>query len=317
MLNQAEYTIVGIDGGGTHTRGVLYRNNQIISTAQSGTSRIGSVGFGESCERTLNVIQDLCNQAEIETSEIDALVVGLAGVWLEEEKRRAVSLLRTLSKSQNIVLNDIVVLSDAEIALEGALEGEDGIIIIVGTGSIGIAKNSIDKLLRCGGWGIELDDEGSGAWIGREGLTAVVRDLDGRGKQTALTKLIAGLSPIIDLANPRTIVKAFAEKSFEYYMISPLVMQCAVDGDEVCLEIIDRSANHLTELPTTLAKKFNSKKVKVALLGGIIDNDTLLAQKLIKKLKSFKTLEVIPAKGNALNGAITIGKRLIAHSEEL
>jgi N-acetylglucosamine kinase-like BadF-type ATPase len=317
MLNQAEYTIVGIDGGGTHTRGVLYRNNQIVAKAQAGTSRIGSVGFGESCERTLNVIQDLCNQTEIETSEIDALVVGLAGVWLEDEKKRAVSLLRTLSKSQNMVLNDVVVISDAEIALEGALEEDNGIIIIVGTGSIGIARNGSEKLLRCGGWGIELDDEGSGAWIGREGLTAVVRDLDGRGKNTALTKLIAGLSPIIDLENPRTIVKAFAERSFEYYMISPLVMKCAVDGDDVCLDIIERSAEHLTELPITLAKKFNEKKVKVTLLGGIIDNDTLLAQKLIKKLKTIKSLEVIQPKGNALNGAITIGKRMIANSEEL
>ncbi len=75
-------------------------------------------------------------------------------------------------------LNDLIVLSDAEIALEGALGEDDGIIIIIGTGSIGIARQGKNKLFRCGGWGIELDDEGSGAWIGREGITAVVRDLE-------------------------------------------------------------------------------------------------------------------------------------------
>ncbi|OGU60896.1 MAG: hypothetical protein A2X64_11155 [Ignavibacteria bacterium GWF2_33_9] len=317
MLNQADYTIVGIDGGGTHTRGVLYRNNEIVATAMAGTSRIGSVGIGESCERTLNVIQDLCNQTQIETTEIDALVVGLAGIWLEEEKKRAVSLMRTLSKSQNMHFNDIFVMSDAEIALEGSLGDDDGIIIIVGTGSIGIARKGEGKLLRCGGWGIELDDEGSGAWIGREGLTAVVRDLDGRGQKTKLTQKFAKITPIIDLENPRTIVKAFSEKSFEYYMISPLVMECAVEGDEVCLEIINRSAVHLSELPTTLAKNFGKKKVKVALMGGIIDNDTLLSRKLIAELKTKNNLELIKPNGNALDGAIRIGKKKIAQSEEM
>jgi N-acetylglucosamine kinase-like BadF-type ATPase len=201
--------------------------------------------------------------------------------------------------------------------LEGALEGDDGIIIIVGTGSIGLARQGKEKLHRCGGWGIELDDEGSGAWIGREGLTAVVRDLDGRGNKTNLTTLIGTLTPQIDITNPRTIVKAFAEKSFEYHMISPLVMKCAIEGDAVCLEIIERSSEHLTELPYTLLKKFTEKKVKVALMGGIIDNETLLASKLIDKLKKNKSLEVIKPKGNALQGAISLGMKMIEASEQL
>lgn len=317
MVMQDEYTIIGIDGGGTHTRGVLYKEGKIVAQAKAGTSRIGSVGVGESCERTLNVILDLCNQAEIESSEIDAVVVGLAGIWLEEEKKRAAALLRTLSRSQNIVINDVSMLSDAEIALEGALDGDDGIIVIVGTGSISLAKMGKNKIQRCGGWGIELDDEGSGAWIGREGITAVVRDLDGRGKHTKLTKLFSEISPTIDIANPRTIVKAYAERNFEYHQISPLVMQCAVDGDEVCLDIINRASVHLSELPLTLSKYYKSDKVKVALMGGIIDNNTLLSQKLIESLKKEKTLELIKPKGNALDGAISIGKRMILESEEL
>lgn len=83
-----DYTIIGIDGGGTHTRGVLYREGKVIANAKAGTTRIGAVGVGESCERTLNVIIELCHQAEIETSELDAVVVGLAGVWLDEEKKK-------------------------------------------------------------------------------------------------------------------------------------------------------------------------------------------------------------------------------------
>lgn len=311
-----EHTIIGIDGGGTHTRGVLFREGKIQAKVKSGTTRIGTVGVGESCERTLNVIIELCNQAGIETSELDAVIVGLAGVWLDEEKKRSAQLLKTLARGQYVTLNDLLVTSDAEIALQGALEGEEGMITIVGTGSIGLGRTK-DGLERCGGWGIELDDEGSGAWIGREGLTAVVRALDGRGKFTAMVDVIENLYPTISIKEPRTIVKAYAERAFEYQMLTPLVMKCAVEGDAVCLDIIQRSAKHLAELPEALLKYYpKTKKVKVALMGGIIDADTLLAGLLKEEIKKNKRLTAIEPKGTALDGAISIGHNLIEEMQD-
>ncbi len=315
MALNNEYTIIGIDGGGTHTRGILVREGKIISQAKSGTSRIGSVGVGESCERTLNVIMELCNKAEIETSELDAVVVGLAGVWLEEEKKRSAQLLKTLGRAQGVKFNDLVVTSDAELALEGAFGGKEGIITIVGTGSIGLGRVGKDKLVRCGGWGIELDDEGSGAWIGREGLTAVVRALDGRGEATKITNRIKEFSPSIDLKEPRTIVKAYHDRSFEYHNLTPVVMECAVEGDKVSLDIIQRAAKHLLELPVALLPEYKSKKVKVAMMGGIIEANTLLAQLLTTEINNYAGLELVQPKGTALDGAIDIGVKLIEDME--
>ncbi len=309
-----EFTIIGVDGGGTHTRGALFQGKEIKAVSGAGTTRIGAVGVGEACERTLNVIIDLCTQSKTEVHQIDAVVIGLAGVWLEEEKMRAATLLKTLGRTQNYEFNDIIVTSDAEIALEGAFAGGDGVITIVGTGSIALGK--IDgKLVRCGGWGVELDDEGSGAWIGREGLTAVVRSIDGRGKKTSLTKEVENLYPSINLEKPRTIVRAYNEGAFKYHMFTPYVMRCAENGDEVAKEIIDRSAQHLIELPQALKPHFK-KKTPVALMGGIIDNDTLLSKLLIKKIKKDKGLNLVEAKGTALNGTHSIGVKLIEDGME-
>ncbi|TNE35347.1 hypothetical protein EP342_01730 [bacterium] len=307
-----EFTIIGIDGGGTHTRGILLREGKIVAEAKAGTTRIGAVGVGESCERTLNVILDLCAQTGIESNEVDAVVVGLAGVWLEEEKQRSARLLKTLGRGNNFHFSDLIVTSDAEIALKGAFDGGEGIITIIGTGSIALGNPEGTNLVRCGGWGIELDDEGSGAWIGREGLTAVVRAIDGRGKKTALTNIIAEAYPSIDIDQPRTIVKAYSEGSFQYHSLSPYVMQCAVDGDEICLDIINRSAEHLLELPLALVPNFKSKVVDVALMGGIVENDTLLADKLREKINKNKSLNLIETKSTALIGALAMGSELIA-----
>lgn len=314
MLKKSEYTIIGIDGGGTHTRGVLYRKGKITSEAKAGTTRIGTVGVGESCERTLNVIIELCKKADIETSEIDAVIVGLAGVWLEEEKQRAAQLLKTLARSQDVLINDLIVTSDAEIALEGAFDGKNGIITIVGTGSIGLAKTAKNKMYRCGGWGIELDDEGSGAWIGREGLTATVRALDGRGEYTKMTEVVDNLYPTISIKEPRTIVKAYAEGAFEYQMLTPSVMKCAAEGDTVCLDIIERASKHLSELPFTLSGKFTKTPINVALMGGIIDADTLLSKMLKEEIEKDKRFKIVKPKGNALDGAISIGMKLIENT---
>lgn len=316
MINKEDYTIIGIDGGGTKTRGILYSKGEIKSELVSGTTRIGAVGVGESCERTLNVITELCNRAAIETEEVDAIVVGLAGVWLDEEKKRSQNLIRTLARGQRTAINDIMVTSDAEIALEGAFGGGDGIMVIVGTGSIALGKLK-SKLYRCGGWGIELDDEGSGAWIGREGLTAVVRALDGRGKETVLSKEIEKMYSAINLEEPRTIVKAYSERAFEYQNLTPKVMECAAAGDEVCMEIINSASKHLAELPAAIVKNYKDLPVKVALMGGIIDADTLLKNLLEKEISSNKSLNLVKPMGSALDGAIAMGFRMVENDIEM
>ncbi len=310
MALKDECAIICIDGGGTKTNGVLFTGNEIRAKIKSGTTRIGAVGVGESCERTLNVILELCNQAGINTSEVDCIVVGLAGVWLEGEKMRSLNLIKTLARGQGHAINDLVVTSDAEIALEGAFNGKKGIITIVGTGSIGLARYDKNKLARCGGWGIELDDEGSGAWVGREGITAVVRALDGRGKPTVLSQKLTEIVPAFDIDEPRTIVKAYNDKTFEYQSVTPLVMECASLNDEVCFDIMNRAAKHLSELPVSLLKYFKNK-VDVALMGGIIDNDTLLSRMLRSELSKHKELNIIHPKGDAIEGAKVIAMRVI------
>jgi N-acetylglucosamine kinase-like BadF-type ATPase len=315
MQSKYDYTIIGIDGGGTRTRAILKRGDEILSQTTAGTTRVGSVGVGESCERLLTIITDLCDQAELDTSEVDIVVAGLAGVWLDEEKQRSTHLLKTLARTQNISLSDVIITSDAEIAVEGAFGGNNGIVLIVGTGSIAIGKIGKDKFVRCGGWGIELDDEGSGAWIGREGLTAVVRALDGRGKPTMLTNMLADFNPLIDINNPRTIVKAYAERTFEYQMLTPTVMRCAELGDEVCMDIINRSSLHLVELLNALFPYFKSKQVDVALLGGIVESKSLLGRMLESEIRKDKRYRIVKPLGTPLDGAILIGNRILDNLE--
>ncbi len=312
-IKNADHKIICIDGGGTKTKGVLFIGNKISAEYQVGTTRLGAVGQGEACTRTLNVMVELCKRANIKISEIDIFVVGIAGVWLDIEKSRSINLIKTLAKSEGYSINDLIVTSDVEIAFEGAFDNESGIVTIVGTGSIGLARCKNNNMVRCGGWGIELDDEGSGAWVGREGLTAVMRAIDGRGDQTSLIDKLKENIVGFNIENPRSIVKAFNDKVFEYQTITPWVMECAKKKDAICNDIMKRAASHLTQLPKTLLKNFNENEypVKLALMGGIIDNNTLLSEMLIKELNKVKNLNIITPRGNSIDGARNIGLKVI------
>lgn len=313
MSIRNEFTIIGIDGGGSKTRGIISKNGETIANATAGTTRVGTVGYTESAERLLNVIKDLLRTADIESKEIDAVVVGLAGIWLPDEQQRAVSLLKMLARSEGITLNDLIVISDAAIALEGAFAGDNGIVLIVGTGTIGIAKVEDGRYERCGGWGIELDDKGSGAWIGREGLTGIVRGIDGRGKPTILTDKLVSLIPAISLEKPRTIVSAYIEGAFEYAALTPHVMECAANGDTVCMDIIERAVDHLIETPNALAEKHFQANVpiKLALMGGIMENDTLLRKLYLDKISKDTRFEIVQPSLTALEGAVNLGVHML------
>jgi N-acetylglucosamine kinase-like BadF-type ATPase len=275
------------------------------------------VGFTEACERVVQLLVDLTNDAGIDKSEIDAVVIGVAGIWLEEERQRFAHLLRIIARDSGFNLHDLIATSDAEIALRGAFGSEAGIMLIAGTGTITLGKNKQGDLIRSGGWGIEIDDEGSGAWIGKKGLSACVKAIDGRGIQTSLLHKLADRYPQISLKFPRTIVSAFMDKVFEYHHLTQMVLEEAENGDSVCLEIVKEAAERLHENIMAVAKNMPGIPLPVSFLGGLLENNTLIARELLNKIKEKDSFNVVEPKGTALDGAIEYCLELVAKSKDI
>jgi N-acetylglucosamine kinase-like BadF-type ATPase len=310
------YTVIGIDGGGSKTRGRLVYGEQQVQRV-IGSTRVGVVGFTEACERVVQLLVDLTNDAGIDKSEIDAVVIGVAGIWLEEERQRFAHLLRIIARDSGFNLHDLIATSDAEIALRGAFGSEAGIMLIAGTGTITLGKNKQGDLIRSGGWGIEIDDEGSGAWIGKKGLSACVKAIDGRGIQTSLLHKLADRYPQISLKFPRTIVSAFMDKVFEYHHLTQMVLEEAENGDSVCLEIVKEAAERLHENIMAVAKNMPGIPLPVSFLGGLLENNTLIARELLNKIKEKDSFNVVEPKGTALDGAIEYCLELVAKSKDI
>src|SRR6266550_1894536 len=173
--------VVGVDGGGSKTHAVvLDANFAIVGEGNAGPSNPLRVGIANAAAAIREAIDGACEVAHLRRTDLMAAEIGLAGASRKELTARMREALLGLG------IGEIVVVGDADIALYGATEGEPGLILISGTGSICCGINSRGKRICEGGWGPVAGDEGGGSWIARRALRAIAHAADGRGAVTTL-----------------------------------------------------------------------------------------------------------------------------------
>lgn len=190
----------------------------------------------------------------------------------------------------------VAVTSDAVTAHAGALEGGFGTLLVAGTGAVGLGLD--DTALRViDGWGPVLGDFGSGAWIGREGLRAVLRAESGLGDPTTLS---AATNRLIPTGEPLSAWVAGADGARRCGSFAPDVIASSEAGDPVARRIVTDAAGLLTQTAVAAA----GSEPRVALHGGLM-NSTYFRSLLSQHLAQAGLVSHL-ASGNALDGAVAI-----------
>ncbi|MGZ4535445.1 MAG: N-acetylmuramic acid 6-phosphate etherase, partial [Nocardioidaceae bacterium] len=228
---------------------------------------------------------------------VRALVVGAAGA--EAAPDQATALAHRIAERLGA---GVGVTSDSVTAHAGALGGRPGTVLAVGTGSVAVGLAADGRLTQVDGWGPWLGDDGSGAWIGRTALTAVLRAYDGRGRPTALTE--AAVRRYGDLTVlPHTLHAdgGFARTAAGFV---PDVLTAAADGDPVAASVLARAAEHWAELATAAARAAGESRV--ALVGGLTG-----AGPLVEAFTALLPAELAltPPLGSSLDGAVLLAGR--------
>src|SRR3954469_8377178 len=172
--------VLGIDAGGTKTVCLLAdERGLIVSEGRGPGANLQAAGELE-VEKVLHQVMETALGER--TTRPAAVCLGIAGVDREDDRRVVSAIMRRIAPGSRVL-----VVNDALVALEAGAPGLPGIVVISGTGSIAYGRNALGAAARAGGWGHVIGDEGSGYWIGRQALAAVVREVDGRGPRTELT----------------------------------------------------------------------------------------------------------------------------------
>ncbi len=300
--------IAGIDGGGTKTILMVESlDGTDTQTFRYGAFNLNSIGE----QRFIELLAEIFLQIQ-ECGNCVALCIGAAGISNPRLQELIESSVEHYLKDTKVVL-----LGDHEIALYGAMNGQLGVILIAGTGSICTGMDRNGKMIRVGGYGHLIDDFGSGYSIGKDGLAAIVRAEDGRGLETSLWAMIMEewqISTIYEL------IKKIYETSDKSRIasISRVVELAAREGDKVALEIMEKNAGDLLELIQVAYQSISpgEKEVPLSLMGGMLENETTLRDMVIKQVSAqCSKIKIIEARSNAAEGALLYAKNRICTCE--
>lgn len=190
--------------------------------------------------------------------------------------------------------------SDICAALASGTAGAGGIGLIAGTGTVALAQGRRGDRVILGGWGWLLGDEGGGFWIAMESLKAAVRDVDGTGTSTVLTRALPEILGERDLRAVYNLVTGQRLDRTAIAALATSVVAMAESGDRVAASILDRAADHLSELvvATVVAAPFLDPDERVVVAcGGVLRAEgwvvTRLATLLEQRAPEFKL--VVPA----------------------
>ncbi len=303
---------LGIDGGGTKTAFLLTDREGNEKASFTGPScHYMQCGLDGLTEIIGEGVREVLKKAGGTAGDIENAFFGCAG-YGDVESDMAV-----IKDAVKKAMADIpfVIGNDCENAHAGALNGEEGINIIAGTGSMAYGENKKTGLkLRCGGWHHLIgSDEGSGFFIAWHILKEFTRQSDGRDEKTLLYEAVKKRLDIKD-DDGEVITRVVDEWEFDRTKVaslSTLISELFDTGDPHAERIIGLAASELFEMASTLKRRLSLKAdggVRVSGTGGVFNLKDRIIRPLSELLARDDMIFIPPATDPA-HGAVILARR--------
>lgn len=233
--------VVGVDGGGTKTAAaVLGEDLGAVASATSGPSNHRSVGTEAASANIARAITAALRDADVALESVTAICLCLAGFDTDLDLPVPQGAVRHLGFTGTAIFeNDVVG------AWAGATEGQAGVVVIAGTGATGLGMNEQGRLWRTDGWDYLLGDSGSGYDLGRKGIRAVMKALDGRARPTLLARELKAAYGVEDAEAMRRLWDSTTFGKFEVAAFAERVSKVANEGDVTARDILSQAGKDL------------------------------------------------------------------------
>jgi len=300
----ASPTLLGVDAGGSRTSAVAADvAGRVLARAEEGAGNIRPGALEAAAEVIVRACRDALQRAR-RPAPAAVLVAGVAGAGRDAPRSALESALREAGLAERVV-----VVTDAEAALESAFGQGPGIVLIAGTGSIAWARLPDGSLARTGGLGAFLGDQGSAYDLGRRGLRAAGLALEGLSRPTRLTGRIttvtgAGTDALMHWA-------AHASVS-DVATLAPLVLDTAKEHDPLARSLVSDAARMLAEHVRVLATRFpEGPSVPVAYGGGLLSKRRDYRAKVTTRLRRLVPAAAVQrAFADGATGALRLAMRV-------
>jgi len=296
---------LGVDAGGTKTEFVLGDESRELARVRAGTIKRMKAD-AETAEMNLETaLKQLQGASGIRLESITRCCIGTAGEtvplvvnWLRDAFARHVG-------------GELILVGDVEIALDSAFFGGRGLLVLAGTGSNVAGRAAMGTIVTAGGWGPALADQGSGHFLGLEGLRRGFLAIDQQRPTRLLDEArdfwkLGSLGELIEFAN--------ANPAPEYSRLAPLVVAAAEQGDAVAQEVVAQGGADLAALASLVIERIRSLETgagsafevpAVAIAGSILERAAPVRNALIAELhKRYPGIAVKDAPADPAAGAL-------------
>lgn len=199
-----------------------------------------------------------------------------------------------------------VIATDILAAHLGALRGQPGTVVAVGTGAIALATDFENTFRRVDGWGHLIGDRGSGSWIGLAGLQAAAACHDGTDDSGAAL-LAAACHVFGEVPTWPGQLYLRPDRARVAATFAPAVIDLADHGDQRAQVITDQAGAAVAA--TATAASCPSVGSLVCAVGGLFARNSSFTSSFAAHLSA--ELTVVPAAGTVLDGAVHLATSLI------
>ncbi|GAL05888.1 glucosamine kinase GpsK [Photobacterium aphoticum] len=283
MTNSIRY-YVGVDGGGTSCRArITDLNGTLLGEAKTGSANI-MLGGQVAMQSIQDAIATAAELAGLGRESFAQMGVGLALAGAEQQSswREFMALPHPYA---HVTLN-----TDAYGACLGAWAGNDGAILIAGTGSCGIFLSQGQQHI-VGGREFPISDQGGGAVMGLRLIQQVLLAVDEIRPMTPLaSQVLAHFQHDIDAI----VSWSKTARPCDYGQFSPAIFAHAQQGDALAVELLTQTARDIEMWMQALIARGAEH---ICLMGSI-------AERIIPWLTPPMQQRVASPLGDAMDGAL-------------
>ena len=248
---------VGIDGGGSKCSAMLFsQQGELLSQGIAGPANAAR-DLPLAIQSMVAAVQLALQNAGLSASLLNQLQVGagLAGASVAKVHAELLAWPHPFATFK--------VSSDLATACCGAHGGEDGAILITGTGSSAALMRD-GELTQFGGHGFLLGDKGSGAWLGRSAVAATLEALDGVISRTAMHDTVLEQ---LQCANSAALVQRMILASpSDFAALAPQILSLAEQDEPSATAIVRQGTEYLDKL---CQRALQGSDLSLALIGGL------------------------------------------------
>ena len=299
--------IIGIDGGGTKTLGVLFDiNGRELKRVEFGFSNfsIDEDIAKANVEKTIEALEK-----DLEKNRELFIQMGIAGY---SKIKKSTQFVKSLEKKFNAFVD---LDSDAIIALYSVKQNKNVNVIMVigGTGSVLMVSDG-DQARMVGGFGHLLGDEGSAYHLAITALKKIIEEKESNQEMSELSKLVLKEIEALDYLDIKNFV--YNNNKSDIARLAKFIAQCALNNDLDAISLLKQEGRYLAKQTLNAYKLANkNEKVVIALRGGFLLNAPYVKDTLIEELKiSLKDFEldihpIEPVIGAYYLGFLKLSKR--------